>query len=50
MYIKKWTTLLLLLLWFGSCTEQADKKVGLTHGIDESAGGGSAYIITTPLD
>ncbi|MDP5060354.1 MAG: hypothetical protein NWP64_00400 [Maribacter sp.] len=37
--------LLLLLLVLGSCTEI---KVQLAHGIDESAGGGSAYIVTTP--
>ncbi len=40
--------LLSLLLWLGSCTEQTEKKVQLTNGIDESAGGGPAYIITTP--
>ena len=40
--------LLLFLLWFGACAEQTGKKIHLTHGIDESAGGDSAYIITTP--
>lgn len=45
MYLKKIIALLLITLWFCSCTEQ---KVNLTHGIDESAGVGSAYIITTP--
>jgi len=40
----------ILVLFFisccGSCSEQ---KVFLSHGIDESAGGGKAYIITTPV-
>ena len=35
----------MFLLFLGSCTE---RKVKLTHGIDESAGGLSAYIISTP--
>jgi len=48
MYNDKLITLLLLLLWLGSCSDQTEKKVHLTNGIDESAGGGSAYIITTP--
>lgn len=54
MYLKKLTPLFLLFLWLNSCTEQADKteqtekKVHLTNGVDESAGGGPAYIITTP--
>jgi len=39
---------LLLLLCLGACAEQTEKKVHLTHGVDESAGGGSAYILTTP--
>jgi len=34
------------LLLMNSCTES---KVQLRHGVDESAGGGPAYIITTPL-
>lgn len=52
MYLKP--IFLLLSLWLVSCTEQtkkteqAEKQVHLTHGIDESAGGGPAYIITTP--
>jgi len=48
MSLKKLTTLLILPLWLGSCTEQTEEKVLLTHGVDESAGGGPAYIITTP--
>ena len=46
MYLKKLLTLLVLLIAMGSCDGQ---NVQLTQGIDESAGGGSAYIITTPL-
>jgi len=46
MCLKKLTPLLLLLISLSSCTEQ---KVQLTQGIDESAGGGPAYIITTPV-
>ena len=45
MYFKRLTSLFLVLILFGSCAKQ---KVHLAHGIDESAGGGSAYIITTP--
>ncbi len=43
------TLIFLLLFCLGLCTEQIEKKVHLTNGIDESAGGGFAYIITTPL-
>ena len=46
--MKQLTPLLLFLLWLVSCTEQVDKKIALTNGIDESAGGDSTYIITTP--
>ncbi len=45
MYLKRLTSLFLVLILFGSCAKQ---KVHLAFGIDESAGGGSAYIITTP--
>lgn len=45
MYLKNLTSLLILLLLLASCNKQ---KLHLMHGIDESAGGGSAYIITTP--
>ncbi len=49
MHLKNLTLLLLLLLLgLNSCTEQIEKKVRLTNGVDESAGGDSAYIITTP--
>lgn len=52
MILKKLIILLFLPLLFGNCSEQSqktDKKVVLTHGTDESAGGGYAYIITTPI-
>ena len=49
MDIKNIITLLLLSFLFVSCTEQLEKKVQLTHGIDESAGGDATYIITTPV-
>lgn len=48
MDLRKLTILLLFPLWMGSCTEQTGQEVQLTNGVDESAGGGSAYIITTP--
>jgi len=41
-------TLILLLSCLASCTEQTEQIVQLTNGIDESAGGGPAYIIKTP--
>ena len=46
MYLKKIAVIILLPFIFGSC---AGQKVMLTHGTDESAGGGPAYIITTPM-
>lgn len=45
MNLKKLTSILILQLVLVSCFAQ---KLHLTHGIDESAGGCSAYIITTP--
>lgn len=42
---KQLSLLFLLLLALNSCTE---KKLQLSHGIDESAGGGPSYIISTP--
>lgn len=49
MYLKKLFPLLLLLFWLSSCTEQVEQEVFLKNGVDESAGGGPAYIISTPL-
>lgn len=43
--MKKIIALVVLLVSLVSCKEE---KVQLAHGTDESAGGGSAYIITTP--
>ena len=48
MYLKNLTILLSLLFWISSCAEQDQKQLDLTHGVDESAGGDPAYIITTP--
>ena len=49
MCIKKITPLLFLLIGLGACTKQAnDNKIYLSHGVDDSAGGGPAYIITSP--
>ncbi len=49
MNCKILTLFLFLSFCLYSCNEQTKKpKVQLTHGTDESAGGGSAYIITTP--
>ncbi|WP_179333888.1 hypothetical protein [Winogradskyella costae] len=45
MNVNKLILLVLIQLGFSSCSEQ---KVKLTHGIDESAGGGLAYVIHTP--
>ncbi|WP_199271529.1 hypothetical protein [Cellulophaga sp. L1A9] len=45
MYLKKLALLVLMQLGFSSCTDQ---KVYLKHGVDESAGGVPAYVITTP--
>ncbi|MRI00507.1 hypothetical protein GH721_08150 [Kriegella sp. EG-1] len=46
MNIGKFCSLLFMLVILLSCEAQVIK---LTHGIDESAGGVSAYIITTPV-
>jgi len=45
MYLARMTSLLFLLMLIVSCD---GGKVILSHGIDESAGGGSAFIIKTP--
>lgn len=45
MYPKKLILMLLLSLGLVSCAEQ---EILLTHGTDETAGGGLAYIISTP--
>ena len=45
---KKLLTLILLTLCLNSCVDHKVKKMNLTNGVDESAGGGQAYVITTP--
>ncbi|APQ16783.1 hypothetical protein [Maribacter hydrothermalis] len=45
MYLKKLALLLFIGLLFNACTND---KIHLSHGVDESAGGGSTYIISTP--
>ena len=45
--MKTRTTFLLCLCLFGIGAVQANQSVELTHGVDHSAGGGPAYIITT---
>ena len=49
MLIKHCFLILCLHLCLASCKDNQDKKVTLTQGTDSSAGGGLAYIITTPL-
>ena len=48
MKINKIITILLLLFFLYSCSEKTESKISLTNGIDDSAGGDSTYIITTP--
>ena len=48
MNLTKSITLLLLLIFISACTNETEQKVSLTHGTDESAGGDTTYIITTP--
>lgn len=48
MSFKFFITILLLVFIFSDCTEKSEQKIQLSHGKDESAGGGLAYIIMTP--
>jgi len=48
MDILKLSLLIFLTLGLASCTEYPQHKIQFTHGIDESAGGDSTYIISTP--
>ncbi|NNF66276.1 MAG: hypothetical protein HKM98_02090 [Gammaproteobacteria bacterium] len=41
------SALLCLTACFGACAVQTGNLVTLDHGVDESAGGGNAYIVTT---
>ena len=48
MFLKRITLVLLFGLWIGGCAKDNAPSVRLDHGSDQSAGGGPAYIITTP--
>lgn len=48
MHTKKITLLVFFLLCFSGCTKQQNEKIKLKMGTDKSAGGATAYIITTP--
>lgn len=45
---KKMMVVLMQTLLLGACVSHTGELVRLAHGTDESAGGGPAYIITTP--
>jgi len=45
---KKVAAVLVFILWLGVSNAKDEPFVRLTHGTDESAGGGPAYIISTP--
>lgn len=47
MWIKQLAAFVLSLCALGAGIVQADERVHLAHGIDESAGGGQAYVIST---
>lgn len=48
MVLNKTKMFVLLAAWPAVCLAQAEPTVRLTHGSDESAGGGPAYIVSTP--
>ncbi len=48
MLLKKIAAFFVFTLWLGACVTQTEQSVRLTHGTDETAGGGQAYIISTP--
>ena len=48
MHIYEWLAISVLAICLSSCSEHTAHKVQLSHGVDESAGGGPAYIIKTP--
>lgn len=48
MTLKRLALLLILAQWICACTAQTERVVQLTHGQDDSAGGGPAYVISTP--
>lgn len=46
--MKSLAVVLISTLWLGACVASTGQVVRLSHGADESAGGDSAYIISTP--
>lgn len=46
---QKYSILYLMLFLFCACSPQSENKVSLSHGPDDSAGGGDSYIINTPF-
>ena len=46
--LKTTTAIVVLAVWLGGCASMREHQVRLTVGTDESAGGGPAYIISTP--
>lgn len=49
MFVKRLILALVLSIGLTACARHSEPAVTLTHGIDESAGGGAAYIVTTPI-
>jgi len=48
MILKYMAFVAALTIWLAGCATNLDQKVYFANGVDESAGGGPAYIITTP--
>ena len=48
MFLRQLSVSVVLILWLAACTARGGQDVTLAHGTDESAGGGPAYIISTP--
>ena len=46
--MKRPLAFFVLLVWLGACATAPEQAVRLTHGVDDSAGGGPAYIVATP--
>ena len=46
--MKRHALLLVFVHWVCACAAHPERVVQLTHGQDDSAGGGPAYIISTP--
>lgn len=47
-YRSRLTAIVLFIPWLGASVAETEQMVQLTHGADNSAGGGPAYIISTP--